>query len=260
LIDFKKTTTAEQLVHEALAFAEKRPEVRFGLSPHAPYSAGAELYRLAARSARLRQLLFTTHLAESEEEDDMFRRGTGRMYNYFYRANRDMSDCKRLGPVQLLKEMDALSPGCLVAHANYLTPADVKLFAQTGAQVVHCPRSHRFFQRPTALLETLMHEGVNVCLGTDSSASNDRLNMFAEMQELAHAFPRWSAEDILTLATVNGAKALNLADKLGKLAPGATADLIAVPLSGPVIDPYESVVFAEAPVCFSMIEGKVVLE
>jgi aminodeoxyfutalosine deaminase len=260
LIDFKNTVPAAQLVQQALVFADEHPRRQFGLSPHAPYTAGAELYRLAARHARGRQWLLTTHLAESEEEDDMFRRGTGHMYDYFRRAGREMSDCKRLGPVQLLHEMDVFSPGCLAAHVNCLTPADVKLFAQTGAPVVHCPRSHRFFQRPTAMLETLMHAGVNVCLGTDSCASNDRLDMFAEMQELAHAFPRWSAEQILTLATVNGAKALNQADKLGKLAAGATADMMAVPLSDPIIDPYEAVVFAEAPVCFAMIDGKVVLE
>jgi aminodeoxyfutalosine deaminase len=260
LINYKSPVTAEQLVQKALAFVDSHPGRPFGLSPHAPYTASAELYQLAARHARGRQLLLTTHLAESEEEDDMFRRGTGHMYDFFRRAGRDMSDCKRVGPVQLLNEMDVFSSSCLAVHANCLTQADVKLFAETGAHVVHCPRSHRFFQRPTALLDSLMHAGVNVCLGTDSLASNDRLDMFAEMQELAHSFPRWPAEVILTLATVNAAKALNQADTLGKIAPGAAADLIAVPLSGPVIDPYEAVVFAEAPVCFSMINGKVVLE
>jgi aminodeoxyfutalosine deaminase len=258
LIDLRKS--AEQLLQEALTLIEAHPGRQFGLSPHAPYTASAELYRLAARYARGRHLLLTTHLAESEEEDDMFRRGTGHMYDTLRRAGRDMGDCKRLGPVQLLHEMEVLSPGCLVAHANCLTPADVKLFAQTGAHVVHCPQTHRFFRRPTPLLESLMHAGVNVCLGTDSLASNDRLDMFAEMQELARTFPRWSAEEILQLATVNAAKALNQGDKLGKIAPGVAADLIAVPLSGPVVDPYEAVVFAELPVCFSMIAGKVVLE
>ena len=260
LIDFKRTDTPEQLIADAVAVVDAHPGLRFGLSPHAPYTASAELYRLAARYARGRHLLLTTHLAESEEEDDMFRRGTGHMYDYFSRAGRDMADCKHHGPVQMLQEMEGLTPECLVAHANCLTPVDVKLFAQTGAHIVHCPRTHRFFRRPTPLLESLVHAGVNVCLGTDSLASNDQLSMFAEMQELARTFPRWSAEQIFALATVNAAKALNQPDKLGKIAPGATADLIAVPLDGPIVDPYEAVVFAEKPVCFSMIEGKVVLE
>ena len=259
LIKFKRTETAQELIAAAVAFVDAHPALRFGLSPHAPYTASGELYRLAARFARGRQLLFTTHLAETEEEDDMFRRGTGHMYEHFYRAGRDMTDCKRFGPLQLLREMDVLTPACLLAHMNCLTPADVKLLAQTGAHVVHCPRTHRFFRRPTPLLESLIHAGVNVCLGTDSLASNDRLDMFAEMQELARIFPRWSAEEILTLATLNAAKALKQPDKLGKLAAGASADLIAVPLDGPVVDAYESVVFSEKPVCFSMIEGKAVL-
>jgi cytosine/adenosine deaminase-related metal-dependent hydrolase len=259
LMDFQKPDAAEQLVQAVVAWVDAHPTRLGGISPHAPFTASAELYRLAARYARGRQLTFTTHLAESEEEDDMFRRGIGPMYDYFRRAGRDMTDCKRVGPVQLLHEMEVLTPNCLLVHANSLTRADVQLLATTGAHVVHCPKAHRFFHRATPLLENLMHAGINVCLGTDSLASNDTLNMFAEMQELARVFPRWSAEQILTLATANAAKALNQKDKLGMIAFGATADLIAVPLDGPVIDPYEAVVFAEKPVTFSMIGGKTML-
>lgn len=133
------------------------------------------------------------------------------------------------------------------------------LLKTTGAPVVHCPKSHRFFRRGTPLVERLAHDGVNVCLGTDSLASNDSLSMFAEMQEFSREFPRWSAEQILPLATTNAAQALQQADRLGKIAVGAAADLIAVPVAGN-FDPYEAVVFAEQPVSFMMINGKVVRE
>ncbi len=260
MTDFKRPGEAEKIVGEAMGFiAARLGRGEFGLSPHAPYTASSELYRLAARHARGRQLLFTTHLAESEDEDDMFRRGTGRLYEALRREGRNMVDCKRVGPVQLLRECEVLTPECLVAHANCLTELDMMLLKATGVPVVHCPKSHRFFRRGTPLLERLLHAGVNVCLGTDSLASNDSLSMFAEMQEVARVFPRWSAEQILGLATINAAKALNQTDRLGKIAPGALADLIAVPLDGPVVDPNEAVVFAEKPVCFSMIGGKVVL-
>jgi cytosine/adenosine deaminase-related metal-dependent hydrolase len=261
LLDVNRLGEAGRIVDDAVNFITARQgRGEFGLSPHAPYTVSAELYRQAARQARGRHWLLTTHLAESEEEEDMFRRGIGRLHDYFQRAGRDMSDCKRVGSVQLLHECEVLTPGCLVAHANCLTAADVKLLAETGTHVVHCPRSHHFFDRPTPPLELLLHAGVNVCLGTDSLASNDRLDMLAEMQELARVFPHWSPQQILTLATVNAAKALNRGNKLGKIAPGAVADLMAVPLEGTVVDPYEAVVFAEKPVCFSMIGGKVVLE
>lgn len=228
-----------------------------GVSPHAPYSTSLDLYRLCAGYARRQGCLLTTHLAESVEEEDMFRRGVGPMFEEFRRLGRDMSDCKRVGPAQLLNEAGVLAPNCLVAHANTLTRADVELVAKTGTSVVHCPRTHQFFRRPVPMLEVLQRSGINICLGTDSRASNDSLDMFAEMQEVARVFARWSPEQVLALATTNAARALQQADRLGQLAAGARADLMAVPLAGNA-DPYEAVVYAEPPVSFLMIGGKVV--
>jgi cytosine/adenosine deaminase-related metal-dependent hydrolase len=232
----------------------------FGLSPHAPYTAGELLYRFAAHHARAANILLTTHLAESVEEDEMFRFGIGPMYEYLKRSGRDMGDCKRTGPVPLLSERGVLGKNCLAVHANFLTAADVRMLAETGTHIVHCPKSHRFFGRQLPLLAGWREQGINVCLGTDSLASNDKLDMFAEMQTLAHVFPRMTPEEILSLATVNPAKALNRADKLGKIAPGAWADLIAVPLAEGMTEPYEAVVFSENPVCFVMVGGKVLHE
>lgn len=226
-----------------------------GLAPHAPYTVSADLYRRCARRGKF----LTTHLAETEEEDEMFRWGRGPMYEAFRRLGRDMSDCRRFGPVRLLHDYGVLGPRCLAAHANVLTPADVELLRGSGTSVVHCPLSHRYFRRGVPRLPQWVDNGINVCLGTDSLASNERLDMFAEMQEVARQFPRWSAERILRLATVQAARALGQAGRLGELTPGAAADLIAVPLAGNA-DPYEAVVFAESPVCFMMIGGKVVRE
>ncbi len=262
LMDFNRSDGAPALVTEALEFMAAHPNVRggFGLSPHAPYTASAELYRLCGRYARERNVLFTTHLAESQEEDDMIRRGTGAMYDYFVRAARDMKDCKRIGPAQLLAEYGVLGPNCLVAHANCLTPLDMALLKQTGTHVVHCPKTHRFFQRGTPLLSTLRDLGINVCLGTDSMASNDTLNMLDEMQTLARVFPRMSAQALLEMATLHPAKALNQPEKLGRIAPGAWADLIAAPLQEAGGDPYEAIVYADKTVSFSMVGGEVIFD
>jgi cytosine/adenosine deaminase-related metal-dependent hydrolase len=264
LIDFNPTepSNLEDLMQQALEGISKQQDLPggWGLAPHAPYTVSAALYRHAAQVSREMKILFTTHLAESEQEDDMFRRGTGPMYDYFSRAGRSMGDCKRMGTVQLLSEYGVLGPNCLAAHANCLAPPDIARLKETGTHVVHCPKSHRFFNRDTPLLGLLWRDGINVCLGTDSLASNDTLDMFAEMRTLARMFPGLSAERLLSMATVCGAKALNLGDKLGKLAVGAWADLIAVPLGGEGMDSYEAVVFAEKPVCFSMMGGKVVFD
>ncbi|HUI08225.1 MAG TPA: amidohydrolase family protein [Verrucomicrobiae bacterium] len=262
LIDYNSSDGAQALVTKALDFVAAHPDVRggFGLSPHAPYTVSAELYRLCGQYARQRNLLLTTHLAESQEEDDMIRRGTGAMYDYFHRAERDMSDCKRVGPAQLLSEYGVLGPHCLVAHANCLTPLDMALLKQTGAHVVHCPKTHRFFRRGTPLVGALEDLGINVCLGTDSMASNDTLSMLDEMQTLARMFPRMPAQSLLEMATLHAAKALNQTDKLGRITPGAWADLIAAPWEGAGADPYEAIVYADKAVSFSMVGGEVLFD
>jgi len=259
LIDYGRTDTPQKIMDGMEEFMATQRGMNLGLSPHAPYTVSAELYRLAARGAKERGILLTTHLAESQEEDDMIRRGSGHMYDYFLRAGRDMSDCRHVGPVRLLADYGVLGSNCLAAHANHLTPLAMKRLAETGTHVVHCPKTHQFFKRTTPLVELLRDSGINVCLGTDSMASNDTLNMFAEMQQLARIFPLMSAEEILTMATLNAARALNRADTLGQITPGAKADLISVPLDGGIADAYEAVVFAEKPVVFSMIGGKVAI-
>src|SRR5882672_7581697 len=147
LIDLNRAEEAKAVAMGALEFIAAHPITRggFGLSPHAPYTVSGELYRLSAQYAHGRNIPLTTHVAESEEEDDMIRRGTGQMYDYFLRAGRDMGDCKRVGPVQLLAEYGVLGPNCIAAHANCLTPVDVALLKQTGTHIAHCPKTHRFF-------------------------------------------------------------------------------------------------------------------
>ncbi len=229
---------------------QELPAIGAGLSPHAPYTVSAELYQNCAQSGRF----ITTHIAESADEDEMFREGKGRMYDTLRNLGRDMSDCGKVGPVELLASYGVLGKNCLAVHANCLTTRDVTLLARTGTSVVHCPKTHRYFCRAPAPIPALLAAGVNVCLGTDSLASNDTLDMFTEMRELARVYPDFLPSRIVEMVTTNAAKALNQFDRLGKIAEGATADLIAVPMDGHA-DPYAAVVFAEKPVTLLMING-----
>jgi cytosine/adenosine deaminase-related metal-dependent hydrolase len=220
LLDLTWSEGSRRMVEDAARWLETQP--RGGLAPHAPYTTTAPLYRLAARIARERGWLLTTHIAEARKEVP-------------------------------LAELGVLGPNCLLAHANHLDEAEVESVARSGASVVHCPRAHRFFQRDAPPWELWRRHGVNVCLGTDSLASNESLDMRAEMRTLT----LMPAREALAMATVNAAKALNCEGKLGKIVVGGWADMAAVPLDG---DPYESVVRSEKPVCFSMVGGKVVLQ
>jgi len=244
LLDLTWTEESRRMVEDAARWLESQP--RGGLSPHAPFTTSAPLYRLAAKLARERGWLLTTHAAESREEDEMFRCGRGPMWERYRR------DSDGGGAVKSLEEQGVLGKNCLLAHANFLDDAEAAMLARAGASVAHCPRAHRFFQRDAVPWDLWRRHGVNVCLGTDSLASNESLDLRAEMRALTNVSPR----DAVAMATVNGAKALNCDGKLGRIAVGGYADMAAVPLDG---DPFESVARSEKPVCFSMVGGKVVL-
>src|SRR5262249_54506123 len=141
--------------------------------------------------------------------------------------------------------------------------AEIETAAQTRMSVAHCPSSHAFFGHPPFPLEQLLAHGVNVCVGTDSLASaqaGSTLDMFAELRLLRQAFPRLSAETILKLATVNGAKALHAADRLGALEPGRWADIIALRLPATTLQSnvYETVVSGKLSVSLVMIGGEII--
>lgn len=262
LLDFNQHLTPEELLAEltGLPLPAGVVPASVGLAPHALYTVSPGLYRLSAATARQRGWLFTTHVAESDEEDDMIRRGSGLMHDYFRRAGRDMSDCKRAGPVQLLHDYGVWGGNCLAVHANYLAPPEFVLLRRAGTSVVHCPRSHRFFRRGQPLWQEWQRQELNVCLGTDSLASNESLSMLAEMQQMASVLPELPPAEILRLVTLNAARALNQTGRLGCLAPGAAADIIALPAQGTIADLHEAIVYADQLPSFVMVGGKVIRE
>jgi cytosine/adenosine deaminase-related metal-dependent hydrolase len=234
-----------------------------GLSPHAPYSTVPELLRLTARAARRRRWLLCIHLAESAFEFDMFAHRRGPMFEWLQRSGRDMSDCGRGSPVRHLDNCGLLGPNLLAAHVNHLDQGDAALLARRGVSVVHCPRSHSYFRHAPFPLRRLLAAGVNICLGTDSLASvyktrrqTVELDMFEEMRALADREPSLSGRHILAMATTRGARALRLEGKIGELAGGAYADVIALPLAGRLSKPYEAVLEHRGPVSASMIAGQ----
>jgi imidazolonepropionase-like amidohydrolase len=98
--------------------------------------------------------------------------------------------------------------------------------------------------------------GFNICLGTDSLASNETLSLFDEMRAFQRNFPRVSPEEVLQMATVNPARALRQEHALGRIRSGFGADLIAVPCSGST-DIFEQILTFDAPVNWSMVNGHV---
>ena len=144
------------------------PACSASLSPHAPYSTLPELLRLSAEIARERNWRITTHVAESEQEFEMFMHARGKMFDWLQRNERDNSDCGLGSPVAHLARNGLLGENLLAIHVNLLAPGDAELLGEHQVHVVHCPRSHDYFRHPPFPRRQLADAGVNLCLGTDS--------------------------------------------------------------------------------------------
>jgi len=241
----------------------RHPRNHATLSPHAPYSTLPELLRLTARAAQKRKWRVSIHVAESAQEFEMFQHARGKMHDWLARNERDNSDCGHGSPVAQLARQKLLGENVLAIHANCLARGDVALLAKNKTHVAHCPRSHDYFKHPKFERERLATAGVNLCLGTDSLATvrktgklKPELDMFAEMRALAEHDKTISPEEILKMATVNGARALGLAGKIGELSTNAFADLITLPFAGKISHAQEAVLAHTGNVSASQIEGR----
>jgi len=261
LIDVRPRPWIEEIAFGSWLFFSEHGERLggFGLSPHAPYTASAKMYEIALECSRMLNLPITTHVAESREEYDMFAEGRGQLYDFLRKLGRPMTDCGSTSPLRHLIENGLINQDCIVAHLNELDDRDLELLGGEkwrNLQIVHCPKSHRFLHHRRFPLEALMERGLNICLGTDSLASNDSLDLFSEMRTAKKVYPTLSARDLLEMVTIRPARALKLERSLGRIAPGYFADAIAIPFSGATEDAYEAIVQAKGPIKWMMINGK----
>jgi cytosine/adenosine deaminase-related metal-dependent hydrolase len=256
-IDVRDSSPKNEIVDTALENL-KSAEHR-GLAPHAPFTASANLYRRCEEIAQREDILLTTHLAESREEMSMFRDASGPLYEFLKEIGRDMKDCGHHTPVEQFvgRLAEASLPDWLLVHLNELSGNDLDLMTRSGKKfsIVHCPRSHDYFGHSPFQFHKLRDLGFNVCLGTDSLASNDDLSLFAEMRAFQKNFPDVSPKEILKMVTVHGARALRHEKSLGQIRAGCSADLILVPVVRS-ISAFEEIVAFDRTVSWSMIGGR----
>ncbi|MCE0482873.1 MAG: amidohydrolase family protein [Methylacidiphilales bacterium] len=260
LIDVRVRADQDATLRNALDFFEKHPEWTggFGFSPHAPYTASVDLYRLAKSCSEQYQMLSTTHIAESVEEHEMFSYARGPLHDFLAGLGRDNSDCGHGSALSHLVEHGVIGGDCIIAHLNYLQDYDYELVAGTGASVVHCPKCHTYFGHAAFPLKELRSYGINVCIGTDSLASNNALDMRSEMREMQE-FHGLTDRDVLEMATIHGAHALKQSGKIGEISPGSHADLVAFAHAdgdGATDDPYCRVIQSRAEPMLLLMNGK----
>jgi aminodeoxyfutalosine deaminase len=255
LIDVRNPDQADAIADEAAELL--RSKKNWGLAPHAPFTASPRLYARCEEIARTAGVPLTTHLAESREEMQMFRDATGPAYDFLKGIGRPMEDCGRETPFSLFRRTRSLDERWIIAHVNELDAADFgDLATAPKFHIVHSPRSHAYFGHSRFAFEQLRNLGFNICLGTDSLASNNDLSLFGEMREFLRKNPAVSPREALEMATSNGATALGQRDRLGCIRAGAFADLIALPIS--TGDIFENIVGFSGNVPWMMVNGAVI--
>jgi 5-methylthioadenosine/S-adenosylhomocysteine deaminase len=218
-------------------------QVRLGVSPHAPYTVGVDLYRACDELG----LPVATHLAESESETQFLRDGTGPWEAF---ADWLVPPAGTTG-IRLLEDSGLLGPRVLAAHCVQADPEEIEILAARDVAVAHCPRSNALLGCGVAPLRELREAGVRVCIATDSPASTPSFDMFDEMRAAivaARARERrpdaLTAADALELATMGGARALGAHASRGSITPGKRADLTVLSLAETPFVPWEDPVTA----------------
>ena len=230
------------------------PLLVFCFAPHAPYTVGDKNLSRVLTYAEQLDVPIHIHLHETGDEINNSLKSYG------------------MRPLERMHKLGLLGPNLIAVHMVHLTEGEIELLAQQGCSVAHCPSSNLKHASGLAPVTALIEAGVNVGLGTDSAASNSRLKMFEEMRLAAllakgqsgraEVLPAWQ---VLQMATLNGARALGLGDRIGSLVPGKAADIAAVDFSSidlaPCYDPVSHLVYAAGRehVSHVWVNGKMLL-
>ncbi|HEY5219668.1 MAG TPA: amidohydrolase family protein [Gemmatimonadaceae bacterium] len=262
LAELKVRVDAMQAQHVAL--------VRVGISPHAPYTVSDRLFSATARYAIQAQLPMAIHIAESDAEQRLVAEGLGEFADALVKRGIRVEERAR-SPIQLLRGLRVLDAQPLLIHCVHADAGDVHAIAASGSSVAHCPASNAKLGHGVAPLTEFLEAGIAVGLGSDSVASNNRMNILSDawlatLQQRArtHRHDAIPAARALRLATIDGARALGMDGEVGSLETGKSADLAAFPLDerlGPMHDVEAAIVFAlhGVPAKFVAVAGRVLV-
>lgn len=249
------------------------PLVTLGVSPHAPYTVSDDLYVAAAELAAELDMPIAVHISESIHEDDYVKSGEG-LFADRLRARGITVDKRGVSPVEMLSRLGVMTSRTLLIHAVQLDEDDIEIVAAHGCGVAHCPVSNAKLGHGIAPVTNLLAKGVRVGVGSDSVASNNKMDMLEEVR-IASLFQSvadrkthsLTTQQALELLTIGGARALGIDAAVGSLQVGKDADLAAFSLDSlrarPCYsDPVTTLIYsmAGAPSVFTAVRGRHLVE
>lgn len=218
--------------------------LKFVLSPHSVYACSPKMLVQISQEAQKRNLLKHIHLSESRNE-----------------LKKCLVDHGKT-PVELLLDLEFIDNKTIAAHCVKVSDSDIDIFKNKSVNVVTNPSSNAKLGNGTAPVAYMLNKGINVCLGTDSAASNNTLNMFREIgffsmlhKAVNETATNFSANTVLKCATVNPAKALGMENQIGIIKEDAFADLIFIDLKSPSLFPNNNII---SSLCYSSNGSEVV--
>jgi len=229
-------TIAEKFIDK---WKDKNPRIHPSIFCHSPYTCSAKTLKRAKEMANHQEVLFQIHVAETRNEMELIISSQGG-------AGRSV--------VQYLDGLGVLDHNTLMVHCVWLDTKDIEIVIKRKSPVVHCPESNMKLASGIAPVQSLMKAGIEMGLGTDGSASNNNLDLFSEMDMAAKLQKvalgdtcALKAKSVVEMATLGGARVLGLEQRIGSLAVGKQADLIAINLRQPhlvpLYDPYSTLVY-----------------
>jgi len=250
--DSDKASVAERFVER---WRNRSPLITPALICHSPYACSPDTLRTVKTAARHTGVSFQIHLSETREEVRMIRERYG------------------VKPVQHLRNLDLLDGDTIAAHCIWLDAEELDLLAAGKVKVAHDPESNMKLGAGVAPVLEMLRRGIDVGLGTDGCASNNDLDLFGEMGMAAKLHKVFSgdptaltAERVVEMATIGGARVLGMADRIGSIVPGKQADIILVdmrkPHLTPLYNPFSHLVYTVrgADVVTSIIDGRIVMK
>lgn len=209
---------------------QNHPLIKVGFGPHAPYTVSNEAFSEIARFEAQYQCGVMVHLQETQQEVE------DSLAQYQQR------------PTERLHSLGLMNERTQCVHMTAINETDIQILKETGSHIAHCPESNLKLASGFCPVQTLAENGINVSLGTDGAASNNDLDMLSEMRTasllakaVANNASALTAMESLAMATINGAKTLDIDKHTGSLELGKSADIAAVEMSAlnalPMYDP-----------------------